>query len=209
MDTKKYKKYLESISILLLGIITSFSLPPYNYWFINFFTFSLLFTILIKNKKESLNFFALNGYLFGFGFFLSNMYWIPLSLLYDNNYIFLIPVAIFLIPAFLSLFHMLGFLLFKLFLHKNSIFINILIFSVNLGLLEFIRGSILSGFPWNLFAYSFSENISFIQITSLTGIYAFNTFLITIFCAPSILLFKRKKIDLLGFYFILTITLSI
>ena len=58
LDTKKYKKYLESISILLLGIITSFSLPPYNYWFINFFTFSLLFTILIKNKKESLNFFC-------------------------------------------------------------------------------------------------------------------------------------------------------
>ncbi len=209
MDTKKYKKYLESISIPLLGIITSFSLPPYNYWFINFFTFSLLFTILIKNKKESLNFFALNGYLFGFGFFLSNMYWIPLSLLYDDNYSFLIPVAIFLIPAFLSLFYMLGFLLFKIFLHKNSVFINILIFSVILGLLEFIRGSVLSGFPWNLFAYSFSENTSFIQITSLIGVYAFNTFLITIFCAPSILLFKRKKIDLLGFYFILTITLSI
>ena len=164
LSIKKYKSYLVNLFVLLIGIITSFSLPPYNYWFINFLTFSLLFIILIKNKHKKINFFALNGYLFGFGFFISNMYWIPLSLVYDNNFSFLIPIAIFLIPAFLGLFYMLGFILFKLFSYKNSIFVNILVFSVILGLIEFIRGFVLSGFPWNLFAYSFSENINFIQI---------------------------------------------
>ena len=38
---------------LLLGILTSFSLPPYNLFFINFFTFPLLLYILVNyvNKK--------------------------------------------------------------------------------------------------------------------------------------------------------------
>ena len=193
MIVKTNKFYLDYCYILFLGGLTSFSLPPYNYWFINFFTFSLLLGILFKNKDKLNKVFFFYGYVFGFGYFVSNLYWIPLSLSYDENFSYLIPLAIILIPSLLSLFYGIGFVVFKFYLNSKSLFINILVFSVVLGFIEFIRGNILSGFPWNLFAYSYSENIKFIQITSLIGIYGFNTILITIFSAFSILLFYKKK----------------
>jgi len=188
-----YKIYLEKLYILILGVITSFSLPPYNYWFLNFLTFSLLFIFLLKHKYKNIKSFIIFGYLFGFGFFVSNIYWIPFSLTYDENFVFLIPLAIILIPAILSIFYALAFGIFKLFLNSKSIFVSIMSFSLIFGFFEYIRGIFLSGFPWNLFAYSFSENIKFIQITSLIGIYGFNTLIITIFCLPSILYLSKKK----------------
>ena len=78
-----YKIYLEKLYILILGVITSFSLPPYNYWFLNFLTFSLLFIFLLKHKYKNIKSFIIFGYLFGFGFFVSNIYWIPFSLTYE------------------------------------------------------------------------------------------------------------------------------
>ena len=202
-----YKIYLEKLYILILGVITSFSLPPYNYWFLNFLTFSLLFIFLLKHKYKNIKSFIIFGYLFGFGFFVSNIYWIPFSLTYDENFVFLIPLAIILIPAILSIFYALVFGIFKLFLNSKSIFVSIMSFSLIFGFFEYIRGIFLSGFPWNLFAYSFSENIKFIQITSLIGIYGFNTLIITIFCLPSILYLSKKKIDIVGFTLIIFITI--
>ncbi len=208
MIIKKNKIYLDGLYLFFLGLLTSFCLPPYNYWIINFFTISLLFIFLIKNNHKNIKTFFFYGYIFGFGYFISNLYWIPISLSYDQNFDFLIPIALFLIPAFLSLFYAIAFLIFRLFLKNTFAFINILLFSLIIGLLEFVRGLILSGFPWNLFAYSFSDNIQVIQIISIIGIYAFNTILITIFSIPSILYLSKKKYDLLGFFLIVIISIS-
>ena len=109
MNSKKHKIYFEIFFILFLGIATSFSLPPYNYWFINFFTFSLFFIFLFLNKDKNLKNFFFYGYFFGFGYFLSNLYWIPFSLSFDETFKYLIPIALVIIPAFLSLFYAFAF----------------------------------------------------------------------------------------------------
>tara|TARA_B100000029_G_scaffold375865_1_gene370347 strand:+ start:2804 stop:4360 length:1557 start_codon:yes stop_codon:yes gene_type:complete len=194
----KKKNYFEILYILFLGIITSLSLTPYNYWFVNFFTFSFFFIFLLKNKNKNLKSFFIYGYVFGFGYFISSLYWIAFSLSYDEKFAYLIPFAVVLIPAFLSLFYGVALGLYKFFFNSKSIFANILAFSFILSFFDFLRGNVLSGFPWNLFAYSFLENIYFIQINSLIGVYAFNLFLITLFSAPSVLFLNRKKNDLIG-----------
>ena len=199
--------YLGNLLIFFLGLISSFSLPPYNYWILNFLTFSLLIVFLFKNKHKSPKIFAIYGFLFGFGYLSSSLYWIPLSLLHDENFKFLIPFAIIVIPAFLSLFFALAFFTFRFFLSSKSVFISILIFSVILGFFEYLRGVVFSGFPWNLFAFSLSENLKFLQINSLIGIYAFNTFLITMFSTPAILILNNKKKDLYGLFMVISIAL--
>ena len=206
MKTKGYKTYFEVLYILFLGVITSFSLTPYNYWFLNFFTFSLLLIFLINKKSENLKSFFIYGYIFGFGYFFSSLYWIPISLSYDENFSFLIPFAIIIIPTVLSLFYGFAFLTFKYFYNYKGIFLNLLLFSLILGIYEFLRGKLFSGFPWNLFAYSFLENINFIQINSIIGIYSFNMFLITLFSLPSIFFLDKKKNDLFGLLLILAIS---
>jgi len=209
LNIKKNKIYFENFVILILGIFTSFSLPPYNYWYINFFTFSIFFIILLLNRDKNIKSFFLYGFIFGFGYFASNLYWIPFSLSFDENFKFLIPFAIILIPAFLSLFYGFALVIFKLVFNSKSIFANILIFSLTLSYFEYLRGNILSGFPWNLIAYSFFKNLNFLQINSLIGIYAFNMILITIFSTPAILFVKRKKKDLFGIVLVIVLSLSI
>ena len=91
----------------MLGGLTSLSLPPLNCFFVNFFTLSILFIFLFKKLDDQNNgkFFFLYGWLFGLSYFLSNLYWITISLTFDPNFKFLIPVALILIPSFLGLFY--------------------------------------------------------------------------------------------------------
>ena len=45
-------KHLVFIFLFILGVLSSFSLPPYNFFFINFLTFPLLFYILVKHINK-------------------------------------------------------------------------------------------------------------------------------------------------------------
>ena len=155
------KNFLNSLYVIFLGAVSSYSLPPYNYFIINFITFSLFFIFIFNKKKTSSNqSFFKYGWFFGFGYFLFSLYWIVISLTFDQSFKFLIPVAIILLPAFLAIFYGLISYFFSIFYSKNVI-TSFFIFSTLFGLIEFARGSILTGFPWNLISFSFSNNILF------------------------------------------------
>ena len=191
------KKYIEIIFLIFLGVITSLSLPPYNYLIINFFTFSGFFIFLFKKSKNIQNkkVFFFYGWFFGFGYFLASLYWISISLTFDQNFKFLIPITIFLIPAFLATFYGIVSLCFITFKPKKTIS-SFFIFSLTFGILEFIRGTILTGFPWNLIAYSFSDHLEILSITSIIGTYVFNLFCISLFVSPAIFILQESKIDI-------------
>ena len=186
---------LNFLILFLLGGASSFSLPPYNFFFINFISYTFLFLFLVEAKnsnKSNLNFF-LYGWFFGFGYFICSLYWISISLTFDNNFKFLIPISIICIPAFISIFFGIATLITKFFLSQKKIISSIFIFSLIFSIIEYIRGIILSGFPWNLIAYSFSNQTEFIQINSLVGIYGFNLLCITLFSIPAIWFIKKSK----------------
>ena len=185
------KAYLYLIC-LISGIITSFSLPPYNFVFINFFTLPLLLYILVNHiNKKIISFFI--GWIFGFGYFISNLYWIVNSLKFDVNFKFIIPFALILIPAFLAIFYGLFTFLCNFFNLKNNIS-SILIFSIFFGGIEFLRSFIFGGFPWNLVVFSLSNNLPSLQILSYIGTYSLNLLSITIFSLPIIVFSKYKSI---------------
>ena len=199
MKTKFYK---ELVLLIVLGATTSLSLAPFNFFIINFFTFTMLFLFLINKSKQHNNvkIFFFYGWLFGFGYFVTNLYWISISLTFDQKFKFLIPITVILIPAFLALFYGLVSYLFIIFKSKKIIN-SFLIFSLIFGVLEFIRGSILTGFPWNLIAYSFSNVLEVLSITSVIGTYGFNLFCISLFTSPAILLISKTKKDIGVFTF--------
>ena len=198
------KNFLNYIYIIFLGALSSYSLPPYNYFIINFITFSLFFIFIFKKKRTSNNkSFFKYGWCFGFGYFLFSLYWISISLTFDQSFRFLIPVAIILLPAFLAIFYGLITCLFSIFYSKNVV-ISFFIFSILFGIIEFLRGSILTGFPWNLISFSFSNSIYFIQVLSIIGTYSFNLICISLFTAPALFILRNSRIEIMVcFFFIL------
>ncbi len=193
----KNKFHIELIYLILLGVLTSLSLSPFNYVVINFLTFSLFYIFLIKKIEfyKNKKIFFLYGWLFGFGYFVSNLYWISISLTFDQNFNFLVPFTIILIPGFLALFYGLVTFLFAV-LKPNKNLSSFFLFSLIFGIVEFLRGSILTGFPWNLIAYSFSNQIEILNITSIIGTYSFNLFCISLFTSPSIFILRENKKDI-------------
>lgn len=201
------KKVINLFYIILLGAITSYSLPPYNYFIINFITFSLFFIIIFNKKKRISNnkSFFQYGWCFGFGYFVSNLYWIAISLTFDQSFKFFIPVAIILLPAFLAIFYGLVTYLFAVLYSKNVVS-SFFIFSILFGTIEFIRGSILTGFPWNLISFSFSNSTYFIQILSIIGTYSFNLICISLFTAPALFFLKKSRNEIVVCFFFIFIS---
>ena len=204
------KSYIEFIFLIFLGVGTSLSLPPLNYLIVNFITLSLLFIFLIKKSKKTKNkkLLFLYGWLFGFGYFFSNLYWISISLTFDENFKFLIPITLFFIPAFLALFYGLISFVF-LILKPKKVISSFFLFSLIFGLSEYIRGLILTGFPWNLIAYSFSNHLEILNIISFIGTYGFNLICISLFISPAVFILRDKRSDIwLCIFFILLTIIS-
>ena len=188
--------YLELLYLFFLGVFSSLSLPPFNYFIINFLTFSLLFIFLFKkNSYQKFNFF-LYGWAFGFGYFISNIYWISISLTFDENFKALIPLSLILIPSFLAIFYGILTYLFAI-LRLKKIVSSFFLFSLLFGIVEFLRGSILTGFPWNLIAFSFSNHPELLSIMSIIGTFGFNLFCISLFISPSIFILRDGRKDLI------------
>ncbi len=193
----KKKNYLEFLFLIILGALTSMSLPPYGYLIINFVTFCSFFIYLLKKKISIYKRYPfLYGWFFGFGYFLTNLYWITISLTFDENFKFLIPIALILIPSFLAVFYGLATYCFFIIRIKKPIS-NLFLFSLIFGITEFLRGSVFTGFPWNLIAYSFFDYPQILQILSYIGTYGFNILCITLFICPTIFILRENKKEIL------------
>ena len=188
--------------IFLLGLLSSFSLPPYHLFYLNFFSYPALLWVLLYSKDKIISFYI--GWTFGFGYFISNLYWVTNSLTFEDIFKSLIPFALILIPLFLGLFYGIATLFFS-FLNPKKNLSSILILATSLSILEYIRSFIFGGFPWNLIAFSLVNYIEFIQLLSPIGTFAFNSLTIILFLLPVILFFEYKikiKISILIFSFI-------
>ena len=202
------KFFVIFLAPFVLGALTILGFAPYNLTLINFFTFSILLFLIFKVKKKTQSkyrkkrsniYFFYLGCAFGFGFFLIGNYWISISLTHDEMFKGLIPFALILIPLFLSTFFGLAILFVGSFAKRNISFV--LLFSLVFSIFEFLRGNILTGFPWNIISYTWSSSNEVIQILSLIGAYSLSLISITFFCIP--FLFFQKKFFTKNIFFLL------
>jgi apolipoprotein N-acyltransferase len=161
----------------------------------------------MKKKIYNNKSFFKYGWYFGFGYFLFSLYWIVISLSFDENFKFMIPFAVILVPSFLAIFYGFVTYFFSIFYSKNVIS-SFFIFSFLFGTFEFIRSFVLTGFPWNLIAFSFSDSIYFIQVLSIIGTYSFNLVCISLFTVPAIFVLRNSNKEIMVCFFFLIVTVS-
>jgi len=180
--------------------------------YINFIIFPILFLVTTYVKKKSKNTYRkkpyllnlfLIGYLFGVGFFIAGTHWISHSLTFDANFKFLIPIALIGLPIFLGIFFGIANLLVGPFLQNN--FTSILLFSSSFALMDYLRAKVLSGFPWNVWAYTWSWKPEMLQTLFYFGFFSFNLLCIIVYCSPLLLIFRKK----INYFFFVMISLLV
>lgn len=187
------------IKLFFLGLISSLAFAPTYLFFIFFYTFYYLLEALEENNKTNF----LKGWVFGFGYFIGNCYWYCSSLLIEPlKFGWLIPFAISIIPAYLAVY--IGFTtLFTAYIKiyiKNKFIITV-IFSFFWTIFEYLRGILLTGFPWNLIGYSLGFSTILTQIVSIFGTYIFGFILILFYSCFYVL--KEKKYKFYSIFYIL------
>jgi apolipoprotein N-acyltransferase len=146
----------------------------------------------IENKASISKLFFL-GWWFGLGHFTAGLYWITYALSVDlDSFWWLIPFALFGIPSILALFTGLTFSLTKLWPFKGIS--RAVAFAAIWVTVEWIRGHIFTGFPWNLLGYTWAFSLEISQVASLVGVYGLTLFAILLALSLNTLL-SRKALE--------------
>lgn len=131
------------------------------------------------------------GWWFGLGHFTAGLYWIAHALTIDlAAFWWLIPFALLGIPAILGIFMGFSFMLLKLWPY-NGISRAFAFAAVWVGF-EWLRGHLLTGFPWNLLGYAWAFSPEMVQTASLWGVYGLS--LLTVLLGISLNYSIGKKI---------------
>ncbi len=159
------------------GVVLSFTMAPYEFWPLLFLGFSVFYVCLASSKTTA--FAALNGWMFGFGYFLFSLSWIGNALLVEgNDYRWAWPLAVIALPFALAFFTAIASALIRQLSDLKSIF-GYLSFVALLSLFEFLRGHLFTGFPWNLYGYAWGGQDEILQTLSLQNVYVLT--MLTIF----------------------------
>lgn len=132
------------------------------------------------------------GWFFGFGYFFFNLFWIGEAFLVEaDKFAWLLPFAVTLLPAGLALFWGIAAAVARLFWSEN--FARLFVFAIALSLTEWLRGHILTGFPWNLVGYALTYPLPLMQSAALFGAYGLTAIALFVFPAPLIVLGDRRE----------------
>lgn len=109
------------------------------------------------------------GWAFGFGYFLAGLWWVGAAFTVETDEFFwLMPFGVLGLPMGLGLFHGLGFLLARLMWSGGGR--RVFAFAGAMGGVEWLRGWVLTGFPWNSFGQALGAFDSTAQLASLIGL---------------------------------------
>jgi apolipoprotein N-acyltransferase len=184
---------------LAAGAATALALPPLNLWPVPFLTFPVLVWLIDGSAAGRLGGVpaaAAVGWCFGLGYFVAGLYWLGDALLVDaKTFAWLLPFAVLGLPAFFALYTAFGCALARLIWPRGAARVLALAAALTLG--EWLRGHLVTGFPWNAFGYALVApdnrfGLALAQSASLLGLWGLTFIAVALYATPAILADEAK-----------------
>lgn len=166
-----------------LGVISAFSFAPYFLWPAMLIAFCGLVWLLDTGRGARHA--AACGWLFGFGHFATGLYWISISFQFQADMpAWLGWVAVAGLASYLAVYPALALLLaWKLW---SSSAVRVLVLAGAWAAAEWLRGHLLSGFPWNGVAQIWADMPIAFQSARLFGAYGLGLATVALFSSVAL-----------------------
>ncbi|HRD77212.1 MAG TPA: apolipoprotein N-acyltransferase [Hyphomicrobiaceae bacterium] len=127
------------------------------------------------------------GWWFGFGYFFGGLFWIGEAFLVEAEMFgWALPFAVTLMPAGLGVFY--GLAATAATLAWRPGLTRLVALALAIAIAEWLRGHVLSGFPWNTLGYALTAPLMLAQSASVLGIHGLTLIVMLVLPAPLILL---------------------
>lgn len=185
------------IFAFVCGGITAFSLAPFYFFPVNFITFPALVLLLdnIARQAQTKARFKLafwTCFSFGFGYFVLSLWWLSSAMLVDPiSFAWAIPLAILGLPFYLALYWGVGGVI-AIFFWKKGLS-RFFMLALAIGIAEYLRATLLTGFPWNSIGYTIMPIPLLMQSDAVVGLYAMNALAVLVYSLPASLFDKNDQ----------------
>ena len=169
------------------GAISVVGLAPFNIWPVLFLTFPVMVWLIdgaAAGRMHAIWRAAHAGWWFGFGYFLAGVYWVGYAFLVDaKTFGWLLPFAVIGLPLYLAFYSAFGFALARGLWTRGPV--RVLALALSLTIAEWLRGHLLTGFPWNAFGYALTGPLVLAQASALLGLWGLTFLAVAIFASPA------------------------
>lgn len=175
----------------VLGMLLTLAFPPFHWLIFCALAFTGFF-MLLESRVTPKNAFAI-GWWFGFGHHTVGLYWISIAFGVDDGaFLWMVPFALFLLPAYLGLFTGAVGWAFHKFFKSDALAFRIIWLAVLWVASEWARMEFLYGFPWNQLGNVTASSSALMQGAAYVGVHGLS-FWAVIAAASFALLFAGHK----------------
>lgn len=164
-----WRQYLAAFTA---GAVSALAFAPFDLAFLLLLAFAVLVLLLdgANRSAHRVRVCALVGWCFGFGQFLAGLYWVAYAFtVVPAQHAWQIPFVETLLPGGLALFPAMACAVAGLFWRPAAA--RVLILAMSYAAAEWLRGHVLTGFPWNLPAYAWGGVLPVLQSAAVVGAY--------------------------------------
>jgi apolipoprotein N-acyltransferase len=175
------------------GVLSAFAFAPFGLFPLLLLSLGVLVLLLdgAHSERRPILRSGFVGWTYGFGQFLAGLYWVAYAFLVDPlGHAWQIPFVALLFPGGLALFIAAACALAAWFWREDVS--RIFVLTAAYALAEWLRGHILTGFPWNIAGYGWGASLAVLQSVSIFGAYGLSLLTI-LFGASLALLCDRSR----------------
>jgi apolipoprotein N-acyltransferase len=176
------------------GAASVLAIEPFALWPVMFVTLPILVWLIdgsATGHGRGILAGAVIGWWFGFGYFVAGWYWIGYAFLVDaKTFGWLLPVAVVGLPAAMAIYTAIGVAIARMFWTRGAL--RILTLAASLTVVEWLRGHLFTGFPWNAYGYVLTGALPLAQSAALIGLWGMTFVAIAVFASPAVLVDERK-----------------